>query len=122
MQKYALIFATLFLTVAGQLIIRARAVAVSAGVTPDDRLAYLVAMFTDVLVWVGLGCAVLAAVCWTLVLQQATIAVAYPFQALSFVLAPLGALILFGEAVTPGQFAGMALIVAGVTLSAVSQG
>ncbi len=118
MQKYLLIFATLLLTVSGQVIIKWRAEAV-AHLASAGRLAYLQAMFTDPYVWCGLGGAVLASLCWMLAVQQTALSIAYPFMALSFVLVPAAAALLFGESVSVGQYVGQAMIVGGVTLAAV---
>jgi drug/metabolite transporter (DMT)-like permease len=117
MQKYLLIFATLLLTVLGQVVIKWRAMAAHEH-APAGKLAYLAAMFTDPWVWCGLGGAVLASVCWMLAMQQAALSLAYPFMALSFLLVPLAAAALFGESLSGGQVAGQAMIVGGVALTA----
>lgn len=119
MQNYLLIFGTLLLTVAGQLVIKWRALALLQAPLPSGKLAYLVAMFTDPYVWLGLGGAVLASVCWVLAVRQAPLSIAYPFMALSFLLVPAAAAVLFGESISAGQYVGMATIVAGVALTAI---
>lgn len=116
MNKYFFIAGTLFLTAFGQLIIRARAVDVARGVA--GRAAYLIAMFLDVWVWLGLFGAVLASICWILTLRQLSVSAAYPFMALSFVIVPTGALVFLGERVTAVQWLGCCLIVAGVIVTA----
>ena len=118
--KFVLIAATLGLTVFGQLMIKARALSLSHG--QSGPFQYLYTMITDPWVIVALGGAVLAAGCWTLVLRQVPVSVAYPFMALTFVLVPLGALVFFGEHVAPLQWAGVALVVAGVALTAMAAG
>ena len=82
------------------------------------RTAYLVAMFLDVWVWLGLCGAVLASVFWILTLRQLSVSVAYPFMALSFVIVPAGALVFLGEHVTALQWLGCCIIVAGVAVTA----
>lgn len=116
MDKVFFIAATLLLTAYGQLMIRARAVALSP--PGGDRAAYLRAMMLDPWVWSGLIGAVFASICWILALQRMSVTLAYPFMALSFVLVPLGALWLLREPVSPVQWLGSGLIVAGVALSA----
>lgn len=116
MIKYFFIAGTLFLTAFGQLIIRARALDVAHHVT--GRVAYLVGMFLDVWVWLGLCGAVLASICWILTLRQLSVSVAYPFMALSFVIVPAGALVFLREHVTALQWLGCCLIVAGVAVTA----
>jgi multidrug transporter EmrE-like cation transporter len=51
--------------------------------------------------------------------RQTPLSVAYPFMALSFLLVPAAASVLFGESISAGQYAGMATIVAGVALTAI---
>jgi drug/metabolite transporter (DMT)-like permease len=116
MLKYLFIVGTLLLTAFGQLIIRARALAIE--LPESDRIAYLLAMFLDPWVWFGLCGAVLAAVCWILTLGQLSVSVAYPFMALSFVIVPAGALLFLGEHIGAMQWLGYCLIVTGVGLTA----
>ena len=116
MTKYVFIAGTLFLTAFGQLLLRARAVAVAHNA--GGGASYLVAMFLDPWVWLGLCGAVLAAVCWILTLRQLSVSAAYPFMALSFVIVPAGAILFLGERVTAVQWAGCCLIVAGVAVTA----
>jgi multidrug transporter EmrE-like cation transporter len=52
--------------------------------------------------------------------QRLDVGVAYPFMALSFVLVPLGAHLMFGEPLPRLQLVGMVLIVLGVTLGAIA--
>lgn len=116
MSKYLFIAGTLLLTAFGQLIIRARAL--SVGHPTSGGIAYLLAMFLDPWVVLGLCGAVLAAVCWILALRQLSVSVAYPFMALSFVIVPAGALLLLGERVNTMQWLGCCLIVIGVAVTA----
>jgi drug/metabolite transporter (DMT)-like permease len=119
MQKYMLISLTLFLTVAGQLIIKWRAVSTAELGASASKLVYIHLMLTDPYVWCGLAGAVVASICWMLALQQAALSIAYPFMALSFMLVPTAAALLFNETISSGQYIGQALIVAGVTLTAI---
>jgi drug/metabolite transporter (DMT)-like permease len=119
MQNYLPIFGTLLLTVAGQLLLKWRALATRPPLPASGKLSYLMTMFTDPYVWLGLGGAVLASVCWVLAVRQTPLSVAYPFMALSFLLVPAAASVLFGESISAGQYAGMATIVAGVALTAI---
>jgi len=114
-----LLFAVLALTVYGQLIFKARALSHSAATS--NKLEYLMAMFSDAGVLSGLAAAALAAVAWVLAIERLEIGYAYPFMALSFVLVPLGAKLLLAEPLPPMQILGMALIVVGVTVSALAR-
>jgi multidrug transporter EmrE-like cation transporter len=114
-----MVFAVLALTVYGQLMMKARALAHAAPAGEGTgRLQYLIAMFSDIGVLSSFGAAVLAAVFWMLAIERLEVGYAYPFMALSFVLVPIGSMVLFGERVPPTQLLGLGLIVAGVTVSA----
>lgn len=116
-----MVFAVLALTVYGQLMMKARALTHAAPVGEAGRLQYIVSMLSDVGVLSCFGAAVLAAVLWMLAIERLEVGLAYPFMALSFVLVPLGSMVLFGERVPPMQFAGLALIVAGITVSTLAR-
>lgn len=119
MLPYLLVFAVLAFTVYGQLMMKARAIAHAVPASEGSaKLQYLLAMFSDIGVLSSFAAAVLAAVCWMLAIEKLPVGYAYPFMALSFVLVPVGSLVLFGEKIPPVQFLAIGLIVAGVTMSA----
>jgi multidrug transporter EmrE-like cation transporter len=122
MLPYLFVFAVLAFTVYGQLMMKARAIAhaMPAG-EGTSRLHYLYSMFMDVGVISAFGAAVLAAVCWMLAIEKLPVGYAYPFMALSFVLVPVGSLVLFGEKIPPVQLLALGLIVVGVSLSAITR-
>ena len=68
-------------------------------------------------VWAALLIYGFATLYWIYLLQQVSLTRAYPFAALSFVLVPLFAWLIFGDAVTLRYAGGVALIVVGVYLS-----
>jgi drug/metabolite transporter (DMT)-like permease len=78
-------------------------------------------MFTDLWVLSGFGAAILVGACWMLAIERLEVGYTYPFMALSFVLAPLGSMVLFGEPLPAVQLLGLALIIAGVTVSALAR-
>jgi drug/metabolite transporter (DMT)-like permease len=57
-----------------------------------------------------------ATLLWVAALKHAPLGRVYPLMALSFVLVPLGSIVLLRESVTPGYWAGVALIVAGLAV------
>jgi multidrug transporter EmrE-like cation transporter len=117
-----LLFAVLALTVYGQLMMKSRAVIHAAdfsGALP--KLHYLAVMFMDVRVLSALVAAVLAAICWMLAIARLDVGYAYPFMALSFVLVPVGSMLIFGEPLPRLQLCALALIIAGVSLSALAR-
>ena len=117
-----LLITVLALTVYGQLVIKARALAYSAdGAIEANKWAYLKAMLTDVGVLSGLVAAALAAIAWILAIERLDVGFAYPFMALTFVLVPFGAKFLFAEPLPPFQIFGMLLIVIGVTMGALAR-
>lgn len=122
MRSTLLIFAVLALTVYGQLVIKARALAHAAqNATVQNKLYYLLAMLTDFRVLTGFAAAFLAGLCWMLAIEKLELAYAYPFMALSFVLVPLGSTFFFGEVVPPLQWLGLGIIVVGVSVSALAR-
>jgi drug/metabolite transporter (DMT)-like permease len=122
MRSTLLIVAVLALTVYGQLIIKARALAHGVeNAAMQNKFYYLLAMLTDVRVLSGFAAAFLAGLCWMLAIEKLELAYAYPFMALSFVLVPLGSTFFFGEVIPPMQWFGLALIVAGVSVSALAR-
>lgn len=62
----------------------------------------------------------LATVFWVMLLQTAPLGRLYPYMALSFVLVALASRLLFHEMISTGHLAGLALIVAGLLVIAVS--
>jgi multidrug transporter EmrE-like cation transporter len=122
MLSAALLFLVLAFTVYGQLMIKARAIAYATDLTgAHAKLHYLFQMFTDIGVISALGAAVLAGACWMLAIARLDVGFAYPFMALSFVLVPIGSKLLFSETLPVIQVFALALIIAGVTLSALTR-
>jgi len=120
MDKLFYIACTLGLTVYGQLIMKARALAHASDKGGGSKFDYLLAMYTDIGVLSGLGAAVLASVCWALALEKAGLGFAYPFMALSFIIVPLATRVLFQEVLSPVQFVGLLLIAIGVAMNALA--
>jgi multidrug transporter EmrE-like cation transporter len=121
MRSALLLFAVLALTVYGQLVMKWRALAHAAEFGAQSKLHYLISMFTDLGVLSALSAAVLASVCWMLAIARLDVGYAYPFIALSFVVVPVGSMLLFGEPLPRIQVLALVLIVAGVTLSALTR-
>jgi multidrug transporter EmrE-like cation transporter len=117
-----LVFGTVLLTVYGQLIIKHRALAhASVGSNQRPAFEYVLYMLLDPWVLSGLGAAVLASVLWVLAMQKLELGFAYPFVALSFALVPIAAYLLLDERLPPLQLLGIAMIIAGVTVSAAAR-
>jgi len=116
MTKYFFVLLTIGLTVYGQIAIKARALHHAAN---HEGSGFLVAMFTDLWVISGLIAALGASATWMLAIQHNDLSLVYPVMALTFVIVPILAVVLFGEVLKPLQMLGLALIVVGVGLSAV---
>jgi drug/metabolite transporter (DMT)-like permease len=113
----ALVIVTVLLAVYAQLAWKARALA-HAAVPADRPLVYVMAMFRDPWILSGLVAMAFGTVSWMLVLRRLDLSIAYPVLALVFVLVPLGAHLMFGEALTAARVLGLALIVAGIAVVA----
>lgn len=116
MTKYLYVFLTIGLTVYGQIAIKARAMHHAAH---HEGGGFLMAMFLDIWVISGLVAALSASATWMLAIQHNELSLVYPVMAMTFVIVPILAVILFGEVLKPLQMLGLFLIVVGVGLSAV---
>lgn len=69
-----------------------------------------------VILGVALALYAAATLLWVAALKHAPLGRVYPLMALSFVLVPLGSIVLLKESVSPSYWAGVALIVAGLAV------
>jgi multidrug transporter EmrE-like cation transporter len=112
---FALILTGVLLNAGAQLLLK-------AGVTPLGELsvgwATLLPTTGRVLMqWpivAGLACYVISVGVWIVGLSRVEVSIAYPMLSLGYVVNGLAAWWLFGEALGPARWAGMALILAGV--------
>lgn len=72
--------------------------------------------------WVLSGLAIygLATVLWLYILSRVPLSIAYPLQSMAYIIAVIAAHYVFGEALTAGKIAGALLIVAGISVIALS--
>jgi len=116
------LFAVLFLSVYSQIMMKSRSANfVDLPDSPSGYLEYLVRMALDWRVLSAVFATIIASVLWLLVIRTMNLGYAYPFMALSFVLVPVAAWLFLREPIPPIQIVGMLLIVAGITISAVSR-
>ena len=114
---FALILTGVLLNAGAQLLLK-------AGVTPLGELsvgfANLLPTTARVLMqWpivAGLACYVISVGVWIVGLSRVEVSIAYPMLSLGYVVNALAAWWLFGEALGPMRWAGMALILAGVVV------
>jgi multidrug transporter EmrE-like cation transporter len=119
---HLLLVAVLVLSVYSQLIMKSRAHLHSSGANSSaDHLQYLIGMAMDWRVLSAAAATFLAGVCWLLALQRLELGYAFPFMALSFVLIPVSANLFLGEPLPIVQLLGLALVVAGISLSALAR-
>lgn len=118
---YAYIGVTILLTVYGQLVVKWQVNLAGAPPMPSgDMVLFLFRLVLNPWVLSGFAAAFLASVFWMAVLTKFQLSYAYPFVALTFVIVVAAGGVLFGEPITVPKMAGLALIVAGITLA--SQG
>ena len=119
--SYVYVAATILLTVYAQLVLKWQiGIAAPSGLDPAQRGAFLLALLANPWIWSGAAAGFGAALCWMLALAKLQLTYAYPFVSLSFVLVLIMGFLLLGESLSWAKAIGVALIIAGVTVS--SQG
>lgn len=98
------------LNAAGQLLFKAARMA-----QPD---ASVLRLFLHPETWGGLCIYALSAVCWLWVLARAQLSLAYPILSLTFPIVLSLSAFLFAEVISPMRWAGVGIIVIGVSLLA----
>lgn len=78
----------------------------------------VLAIASTPVVWLGLACYGFGAVLWLVVLSRLDLGYAYPLLAISYILIPLLAHFLLGEAIPPLRWVGIAVIFIGVVIVA----
>lgn len=96
---------------AGQILFKLSATAVNKAGTIMDQSAFM--YFFSALALYGV-----TTIGWVWVLQKAELGKIYPLMALAFVVVPLASHFLLGERFQPQYFLGIALIMAGIVVSA----
>ena len=119
--SYVYVFATVFLTVLGQIIVKWQVTAAPKPLdTWTDRVLFLLNLLVNPWIVSSLVAGMLALLCWMLAMTKLDLSHAYPFVSLSFVLVLALSALLFHEPMNWYKIVGVALIVSGVALS--SQG
>lgn len=98
------------LNAVGQLMFKAARTA-----QPD---ASVLRLFLHLETWIGLCIYGLSAVCWLWVLARTPLSLAYPILSLTFPIVLMLSVLLFAEAISPLRWAGVGVIVVGVSLLA----
>lgn len=122
MVTHLLLFAVIALSVYSQLMMKSRATSHSSpSDSPQDFVTYLVDMALDWRVLTAVAATFAAGVFWLLVIRRLELSYAFPFMAVSFVLVPVASGLVLKESLGVAQVAGLLLVFAGVTLSALSR-
>ena len=119
--SYALVFATVLLTVYGQIVIKWQVI--NAGAFPaaaQDRVWFLLELLVNPWVISALAAALAAAVTWMAAMTELELSHAYPFMSLAFILVLVFSAWFFHEPVSWEKLAGLVLICAGIVVG--SQG
>ena len=82
---------------------------------------YLVSALTNASVFIGLGCAVVAALSWTIAVSRTDLSFAYPFMGLAIVLVLALSGVLFGESVIAGRWIGVVIVCVGLAVAATAR-
>jgi multidrug transporter EmrE-like cation transporter len=110
--QYGQITVVIALMTIGQLLFHKSAV----GAPPLSTIAGLTALISNPVFILALAVYGGATFLWVGVLQQVPLSRAYAFTALSFVIVPVVAILLYGEPATPRFAVGLGLVIAGLLL------
>jgi len=119
MLEVGLLLVTVALTVAAQLLWKARAIVHAADVNGSVAGSYVFSMLTDPWIWGAIGCTGLGMISWMLVLRRLDLSLAFPALALVYLVVPVAAFFVFREPLPPLRILGLLLILAGVALATV---
>jgi len=118
--RYIYIFATLFFTVYGQIILKWRITKLHWSM-PTSGLWNMVVSYTkflfDPLIFSGFLSAFIASVCWSMAMTKFQITEAYPFMSLAPAIVFLLGVWLLGETFTIGKVIGLILIIIGLIVT-----
>lgn len=116
---FVFIFGTIAFTVIGQLFVKKGMLQV--GVSPAQFALlprFILRAFTNPYVIIGILCAILAAISWTVTVSRLDLSVAYPFLALGLVLVLALSGVFFGESVPMNRWLGVLIVCIGIVVAA----
>lgn len=124
MSQLPLILGTVALVVCGQLLLKSgmRRVGVVDAERARSPLALVVAIARTPAVVAGLAVYGASALAWIVVLSRSELSFAYPFLSLAYVIVTVAAMLVLGERFSARQWVGLASVVVGVLLVALSTG
>lgn len=116
---YSYVFATIGLTVYGQLILKWRIAQVGAlPASWGDKAKFLFSLLLDPAIFSGFAAAFLASLAWMAAMTKFDLSHAYPFMSLNFVVVLLLSGWLLSEPVSMQKLIGASLIVLGTLIAA----
>lgn len=118
--RYLYIFATLFFTVYGQLILKWRLVKLDFNLPKGglfDKLWALLKIIFDPLIFSGFASAFIASLFWMAAMTKFQITEAYPFMSLAPAIVFLLGVWLLNETFTWGKLIGLILIMIGIVVT-----
>lgn len=116
---FSYIFATIILTVYGQLALKWRIKDFgSLPVETTSKLKFLIGLLLDPVIFSGFAAAFFASLAWMAAMTKFDLSYAYPFMSLNFVLVVFFSAILLSEPINFHKFLGLLLIVLGTIIVA----
>ncbi len=115
---YFYIFATIFFTVYGQIVLKWRINGVGSlpeGLT--DKIVFLFKLLFDPWIFSGFFAAFIASFFWMATMTKFDISYAYPFMSGAFVLVFLLSVFLFQEPISWQKIVGLLLIISGIIIT-----
>lgn len=117
----AVIIVSVGLNAAAQLFLKKGAEAIG-GFSLHQGLATLLHKLANLPIFLGFLCYAISIVLWIFALSKVQVSIAYPFQALGYILVVITASLIFHEAFTVQKLIGVVLISAGVICIAQQMG
>jgi multidrug transporter EmrE-like cation transporter len=113
---WCLLLSGVLLNAAAQLLLKAATRHSGELVADSGRISWsgVLHLLGAVPLWVGLGCYGVSVVVWLGALSRVPVSIAYPMLSIGYVVNAFAAAWLFGETLSLGKLAGIAMICAGV--------
>jgi drug/metabolite transporter (DMT)-like permease len=111
------VFGAILFAVAGHLLIKFGLNAVAKTAVMNENLVHrLLRYVLQPAVFFGLGIYAVGTLLWVLAVSKREISYLFPLSAMNYVLVAIGGMVLFGEAIPAGRWAGILVVVSGVVL------
>lgn len=118
--RYLYVFATLFFTIYGQMILKWRILKLGFSLPDSGLVDEIMALFRlvfDPFILSGFLSAFIASLCWMAAMTKFQITEAYPFMSLAPAIVFLLGIWLLGETFTIGKVVGLILIIVGLIVT-----